>query len=422
MQAVILAAGQSSRFWPLNQKHKSLIKIMGRPLIWWTIKNLTECGIKNIVIVCNSESIFKNELGSGENFNCQISYAVQKKPLGTGNAVFLAKDFIKKPFFILHPFIFYIKDIIHQILEKEKETKSPVIFVAAPTNRPQDYGILEFNGNKITKICENPLPGKEPSDLKTLGIYFLRPEFFQYYEKIKNHHEEDLIDAFNLLIKDKSGEAILLKKELPTLKYPWDLFELLKLLFESENFKGCISSSAEIGKNVVLNGSIFIGENVKIKENTVINGPCFIGNNCRIGTNNVFRGPVNLENDVSTGAFVEIKNSIVQEGTHFHSGYIGDSIIGKNCRFGAGFITANRRIDRRGIKCEVKNKKINTNLTYFGTAVGDGARFGINVGTMPGVLIGSNCLIGPSTVVRKNVPDNTTFYTKFEEIIKENKK
>jgi len=47
-QAVILAAGESSRFWPLNtravakggderssstQKHKSLLKIMGRPLI-----------------------------------------------------------------------------------------------------------------------------------------------------------------------------------------------------------------------------------------------------------------------------------------------------------------------------------------------------------------------------------------------------
>jgi acetyltransferase-like isoleucine patch superfamily enzyme len=41
---------------------------------------------------------------------------------------------------------------------------------------------------------------------------------------------------------------------------------------------------------------------------------------------------------------------------------------------------------------------------------------------MPGILIGSNCLIGPATVVRKNIPDNTTFYTKFEEIIKKNKK
>jgi bifunctional UDP-N-acetylglucosamine pyrophosphorylase/glucosamine-1-phosphate N-acetyltransferase len=422
MQAIILAAGESSRFWPLNSKHKSQIKILGKSLVYWTIKNLTECGINDIIIIHNPNSPLKNELGNGKNFNCQISYAIQEKPLGTGNAVFLAKDFIKEPFFVLHPFKFYIKDIIRQILKKEKETKSPIIFVATPTKRPQDYGILEFDNNKIIKICENPPQGKEPSDFKTLGIYFLRPEFFQYYEKIKNHHKEDLIDAFNLLLKDKGGGAVLLEKEMPTLKYPWNLFELLKLLFESENFKNHISSSAKIGKNVVLNGSISIGKNVKIGENTVINGPCFIGNNCQVGTNNVFRGPVNLENDVRTGAFTEIKNSIVQEGTHFHSGYIGDSIIGKNCRFGAGFITANRRIDRGNIKSVAKDEKIDTNLIYFGIVVGNDTRFGINVGTMPGVLIGSNCLIGPATIVRKNISDNTTFYAKFEEVIKKNKK
>ena len=46
MQAVILTAGESSRFWPLNQRHKSLIKIMGRPLIWYTIEGLKKSGIK----------------------------------------------------------------------------------------------------------------------------------------------------------------------------------------------------------------------------------------------------------------------------------------------------------------------------------------------------------------------------------------
>ena len=48
-QAVILAAGESSRFWPLNQRHKSLIKIMGRPLIWYTIEGLKKAGIKEIL-------------------------------------------------------------------------------------------------------------------------------------------------------------------------------------------------------------------------------------------------------------------------------------------------------------------------------------------------------------------------------------
>ncbi len=50
-QAVILAAGESSRFWPLKQRHKSLIKIMGRPLICYTIERLKKSAIKDIIIV-----------------------------------------------------------------------------------------------------------------------------------------------------------------------------------------------------------------------------------------------------------------------------------------------------------------------------------------------------------------------------------
>ena len=418
MQAVLIAGGESSRFWPLNSKHKSQIKLLGRSLVYWTVKSLVDCGIDDIVIVQSPNSPLNDELGDGEELNCKISYAIQEKPLGTGNAVYLAKDFIKEPFFVLHPYKFYIKDILQQILEKEKETNAPVIFVAMSTERPQDYGILEFNGDKIIKIFENPLPGEEPSNFRTTAIYFLRPDFFQYYEKIKDHHEEDLIDAFNLLIKEKEGRAIFLEKELPTLKYPWNLFEVSELLFKSENFKDHISKTAKIGENVVLNGPIFIGENVAIGGNTIINGPCFIGDNCQIGTNNVFRGPVNLERDVNTGAFMEIKNSIVQEGTHFHSGYVGDSIIGKDCRFGAGITTANRRNDRGDISSVIKNKKMNTLRTSLGITVGNNTRFGVNVSAMPGILIGSNSLIGPNSTVMKNVPSDSVFYNKFEEVVK----
>jgi len=61
-QAVILAAGESSRFWPLNQKHKSLFKIMGRPLIWYTIESLKKAGIKDIIIVQGPKKDIEEEL------------------------------------------------------------------------------------------------------------------------------------------------------------------------------------------------------------------------------------------------------------------------------------------------------------------------------------------------------------------------
>lgn len=200
--------------------------------------------------------------------------------------------------------------------------------------------------------------------------------------------------------------------------YPWEILVLLPELFTEGSFKPSISKTAEMGKNVVVKGDVYIGDNVIVGDNTVISGPCYLGDNCKIGANNVIRGPVCLEKDVITGALFEIKNSVVQEGVHFHSGYVGDSVIGKECRFGAGFVTANRRIDRGNIKCQVNGEKVDTGLTYLGLIIGNGSRFGIHVGIMPGVLVGSACLVGPGTMVFENIEDNTTFYTKLEGVKK----
>ncbi|MDO8470621.1 MAG: glucose-1-phosphate thymidylyltransferase, partial [bacterium] len=150
------------------------------------------------------------------------------------------------------------------------------------------------------------------------------------------------------------------------------------------------------------------------KAGTTISGPCFIGDNCEIGPSNVLRGPLSIEQGVKTGAFCEIKHSIVQEGTHFHSGYVGDSIIGRNCRFGAGFATANRRLDRNTIEAQVKDKKVDTKLSSLGVVVGDGTHFGIHTGTMPGVFVGSECRVYPGTLVFENIADGMTLSAKVQ--------
>ncbi len=409
-QAIILAAGESSRCWPLNQEHKSQMKILGKPLIYWTIKGISRKGIKDIVVVIRPNSSLKEDLALAcQELDINLSYVVQEKPLGTGDAIFRAKETIKAPFFIFWPFEIVAEEIIGKILEANNSEKFQTILTGNKTSTPWDYGILKFENGKAVEIIEKPLLGKEPSNIKTLGIYFLHLDFFDYYQKLPKRHPHDFIDALNLYLKDREAKIIFPEKD-SSLKYPWNFLKTLRIMFRSAEFKNYVSSSAIIGKNVVIKGDVYIDDNVFIGENTVISGPCFVGKNCKIGISNVLRGPVNLENDVVTGAFTEIKNCLVQQGTHFHSGYFGDSIIGENCRFGAGFTTANRRIDRADIKTAVKGKKIDTGLSYFGAAIGNNSCFGVQSGTMPGVLIGSNCVVGPGTLIFENIEDNITFY------------
>ena len=393
MQAVIIAAGESTRFWPLaNGIHKSQTFLLGKPLIYWTLKGLKESGILDVIVVHGKDSSMKEMLDRENDLGIRISYVMQEKPLGTGNALFLAKNLITKPFFVLWPNKINSKELIQKMMEEKAE----VVMVGANTNTPWDYGVARMEQDRLVEIVENPKEGKEASRIKVIGAYKLSPDFFSYYEKISKHHEADLIEGINLYLKDKKASLIMLDKDAPALKYPWELFGILDILFSMQKDEQIIHPTAKIGEGTILKGSVYIGEN------------------CEIGAHNVIRGPVNLEKGVKTGAFLEIKHSIVQEGTHFHSGYVGNSIIGRNSRFGASFIVANRRLDRGNIISTVQNKRVDTNSTFFGTVVGNETHFGIHTGIMPGVFVGSGCLIGPGTMIFKDMPDNTKLSAKFD--------
>ena len=418
MQAVILAAGESSRFWPLNQRHKSLIKIMGRPLIWWTLESLRKSGIKDLIIVENPLKEIESEL---KNYfsGLKIKYVIQKKPLGMGDAVLQAKNLIKDNFFVIHAHHFDINEFVKPMIEKQKKTKAKLILLGKKVDKPWKYGIVELdkkNRDRVIKIVEQPKKERAPSNIGLKGIYLLPKDFFQYYRKIKKHIY-DFEDTLDLYLKDNDVRIIISEKEIPTLKFSWELFEVTKQLM-NKSLKSKIEKSAQIAKNATIKGKVYIGKNTKVFEGAIIKGPCYIGENCVIGNNSLIRDYSNLENNVLIGALAEVTRSISQEDVHTHSGYFGDSIFGRGCRLGAGTITANIRIDRAEVKVKSLDEKIATGLDSLGVIVGENTKIGINCSLMPGVLIGSNCIIGPNSVVSANVEDNTTFYTKFEGIKK----
>jgi bifunctional UDP-N-acetylglucosamine pyrophosphorylase/glucosamine-1-phosphate N-acetyltransferase len=269
--------------------------------------------------------------------------------------------------------------------------------------------------NKKKNRPEKPEKGKEPSNIKGVGIYLIPKEFFDYYRRLKEH-TYSYEDVLQKICQESDSRVVITNEETTTLKYPWNLFGISRKIMDSHLTQSYISKSAKVAKNVVIEGNVWIGNNTRIFENAVIKGPCYIGNNCVIGNFTLVRKYCNIEDNSIVGSHAELSNTTIQEDTHVHSGLFGDSIIGKNCRIGGGTITANRRIDRREIKSVVKGELINTGLDYFGTVIGDNTRMGIYVGTMPGVMIGSNVIIGPQTQVRKNVESNCVYYSQFKEI------
>jgi len=419
MQAVILAAGDSSRFWPLNNRHKSLIKMMGLPLIYYTTEGLRKVGIKDVIMVQKPTREIEREL-KNINLGVNIRYITQAKPKGMGDAVFRAKNFLKEPFFVLNGDVFNSGDILKIIIKKFKKTKAKAVLAGQKTKNPQIFGMMKLKGDRILEIVEKPKKGKEPSNIKAVGIYLLKPEFFDTYQKVKRH-QYDFEEALSLYMKKNETKLALMdvvEEESPGfLKYPWHLFDARKYLFD-KILQGKIEKSAKIAKDVKIQGKVYIGKNTKIFEGAVIKGPCYIGPNCVIGNNSLIREYVNLEEGVLIGAFAEVTRSIFQKQATTHSGFFGDSIFGQDVRLAAGCITANVRIDRGEIKSSVKGEKIGTGLNSLGCIIGENTRSGIRCSFMPGVFVGSNSMIGPCSLVSENVPNETLFYTQFKNIKK----
>ncbi|OGZ18945.1 MAG: hypothetical protein A2Z68_01560 [Candidatus Nealsonbacteria bacterium RBG_13_38_11] len=301
-------------------------------------------------------------------------------------------------------------------MSKFEGLKAKAVLVGQKTKTPEFFGIARLDGDKITEIVEKPKSSEAPSDIKIVGVYLLSKDFFQTYEKIEQGMYS-FETALSTYIKTNDVRLVVLQEkeeDVPFLKYPWHLFIIEKYLF-NKLLKPKIERSAQIAKNVVIEGKVYIGENVRIFENTTIKGPCYIGANSIIGTNSLIRDYSNLENNVLVGAFVEVVRSIFQQGVNTHSGYFGDSIFGAGCLVGAGTITANVRVDRGEI---IVKPGITTGLKSLGAIVGKNTKIGISCSLMPGVLIGSDCLIGPNSVVFENIEDKTAFYTEFKGIKK----
>jgi len=405
MKAVILAGGESSRFWPLNYQHKSLFKILGKPLIYYTIEGLKKIKeIKEILIVQGPKREIEERLK--EFSYLKIKYVIQEKPEGMGDALWQVRNYLREKFLVLNPERLEVGELFKKY-QKEIEKEQALIF-GVRTKEPSLYGIAKIKRERILEIVEKPSPSRAPSDIKILGIYVLNPQFFEIYQKIKREHY-DFEKALSLYFKKFPTKITILKdveREFPSLKYPWHLFEIKNLIFKSF-LRNKIEKSAKISKKAIIEGRVWIEKNVKIFEGATIKGPCYLGENSIIGNNTLIREGTNLEKNCLIGAFSEVKNCIFEENCHCHSGYFGDSIFSENCKIGAGTIIANARLDRKEIVVKVKNKKINSKLTRLGAIVGKNVKIGIHSSLMPGVLIGSNCLIYPCSIVKENLKNNT---------------
>jgi UDP-N-acetylglucosamine diphosphorylase / glucose-1-phosphate thymidylyltransferase / UDP-N-acetylgalactosamine diphosphorylase / glucosamine-1-phosphate N-acetyltransferase / galactosamine-1-phosphate N-acetyltransferase len=397
MQAVMLLAGEGTRMHPLTYtKPKPLLKIAGQTILEHNLENLKRNGIQDVTLIVGYlQEEIKKFLENVREF--KFNFVLQGEQLGTGHALLQAKDFIKDDNFT----VIYGDDLYHYE-DIKKTLNNDLCVTAKEVTNPEKFGVFTLENNFVKGLIEKP---DEPiSNLANTGLYILNKNIFKSLQTLEKsqRNEFELTDAILHLSKEHSIKCEITNKWIP-IGYPWDLVTANEIKMQDLDSIN-LHVTAFVGKNATIEGSVKIGRNSKIKNGAYIEGPVMIGDNCIIGPNCYLRPNSVIGDNCRIGNGVEVKNTIVGDGTKIeHLTYVGDSVIGDNCNLAAGTKISNLRHDNKTIRVTVKDNKIDTGRRKFGVVMGDHTKTGVNTSIYPGVLIGPFSWTSPAVSIKENI-------------------
>lgn len=213
MKGIILAGGTGSRLYPLTKvTNKHLLPIGSFPMIHHPITSLTKAGVTDIVVITGTSHMGNTIelLGSGKDYNCEITFKVQDEADGIAGALRLCRNFVgdDKCVVILADNIFDA-DLSDSVDKFKNGTRlCELFFVEVPD--PQRYGVGVFEGGRLVEVEEKPEHPK--SNLACIGVYMYGHEVFEAIESIEKsaRGEYEISSVNNYFIdRDSCGYSIL---------------------------------------------------------------------------------------------------------------------------------------------------------------------------------------------------------------------
>lgn len=379
MKVLLYLDSSSTDFEPYGDISDILIfRLAGDTIINHLIKLLTSTGIKGTLLVTGS--IDPSEKVENELDSIKEEIAGMKVVHVPSSSLYaLLQD--EEQVLLIKELIFPSKEDLKSLLMKGKEQKLPAVLVHDKEG-DSSTGIFLLDPKSISAAIEC-VTGNSGNNI---------------IEKLKEH----------LTIVGLSLEKLVSNSSLTKLEFNWNLLDIQeKLMKETGSVPNVIDGVVETGANLVGEG-IVVQKGARIRSGSYIVGPVIIGENAITGPNCYIRPYTFIDRDVVIGNAVEIKNSIIGEGTHVgHLTYLGDSITGKKCNFGAGTKVANLKFNDKEVLVNTKVKdKTKTGRRKLGIMMGDNCKTGINASLMPGVVLGKNSAVGAACLLQHDLGSN----------------
>ncbi|MDD4168991.1 MAG: bifunctional UDP-N-acetylglucosamine diphosphorylase/glucosamine-1-phosphate N-acetyltransferase GlmU [Desulfotomaculaceae bacterium] len=429
LAAVILAAGKGTR---MNSKlPKVLHPVCGSPMLSYVIDAVTGAGVSKIVVVAGygAELVSREVEGKAE-------LVIQAEQLGTAHALSQAgpcfKDFSGSLLVLCGDTPLIEAETLVELVERHRNTGVAATVLTAEVADPAGYGrVIRDGQGQISKIVEQ----KDASPAEILvrevnsGIYcFDAAGLFDVLKQITPANAQGeyyLTDVISIYAGCGQGVRPVVIKNPREFSGINDRIQLagaeqylrsrvledlmragVTIVDPNSTF---VSRKASVGRDTVLypftfvEGDTIVGEDCSIGpgsrlidaivgngvviQNSIIIKSC-IGDNCSVGPFAYLRPETRLGQGVKVGDFVEIKKSLIGDGSKVpHLSYVGDATIGEKVNIGAGTITCNY---------DGENK--------WPTIIGDGAFIGSNTNLIAPVEVGRKAVTGAGSTITKNIP------------------
>lgn len=427
--AIVLAAGFGKRM--NSSTPKVLHPICGMPILGHVLETVEELKPAQIIAVVGhgKERVTKY---LNADFK-KVKTVVQKHQKGTGHAVQTAlaemKNFKGLVLITAGDTPLLTSDSISRLVAAAKESKAAVLTADLPD--PTGYGRIIRLASMVDRIVEQSDASREELEITEIntGVYVFDVEVLKKaITQIKANNKQgeiyltDVIAVINNM--GESVTAVMCEDYLEAL----GINDRSQLAMSQQILQQTINEywmtqgvsmrnpdSVVIDVNVTLGEDVFLDNNTHLLGNTVVGsnsviGPdsmlkdCVvgtnshvlrttaneakIGNNCEIGPYTYLRPGTVLKDGVKAGAYVEIKNSTVGQGSKVpHLSYVGDATIGIETNIGAATVFVNYD----GVE---KHK----------TVVGDHVKIGSDTMLVAPVKIGDGAYTAAGSVITENVP------------------
>ncbi|AOT70577.1 HAD-IIIA family hydrolase [Geosporobacter ferrireducens] len=186
MKAIILAGGKGTR---LGSKDvpKPMRLIGGKSLLEIQINILKKYDICDIVLITGyMSSYIENYFGDGSNLGVNISYFIEKEPLGTTGGIKAIEKQLREDFFVIYGDVIFDIDL-DNLKKFHAEKNSECTLVLHPNDHPDDSDLVEIDSNNriINFYPKYRNKNNYYRNLVNAAIYIFSPSILQYIESGK---------------------------------------------------------------------------------------------------------------------------------------------------------------------------------------------------------------------------------------------